>query len=139
MHRSQIFFYILLSFICGVFAGSFFSISQNAVLIAAIICALLIAVFYRRGSRCRSGCRSCPRRSARRAAGAHRYQTSSDSSRACGRMWRSSRNIRHAVRTARRRIANRSYTSRPRAQIHRPSRRHRQESPRTTHRRRSVR
>ncbi len=51
MHKSQFFFYILLSFICGVFASSFFSISQNAVLIAATICALLIAVFYRRGSR----------------------------------------------------------------------------------------
>ena len=51
MHRSQIFFYILLAFIGGVFAGSFFSISKNAVLIAAIICAVLIAIFYRRGSR----------------------------------------------------------------------------------------
>lgn len=61
MHRSQVFFYILLSFILGVFAGSFFppeagqplagDILKNTVLIAAIICALLIAVFYRRGSR----------------------------------------------------------------------------------------
>mgnify|MGYP001593833419 CR=1 FL=1 len=51
MHRSQIFFYILLSFILGIFAGSFFDISKNVVLIAAIVCALLIAVFYRRGSR----------------------------------------------------------------------------------------
>ena len=51
MHRSQIFFYILLSFILGIFAGSFFDISKNVVLIAAVVCALLIAVFYRRGSR----------------------------------------------------------------------------------------
>src|SRR3990167_11350635 len=50
MHKSQIFFYILLSFILGVLAGSFFDISKNAVLIAAIICALAIAVFYRRDS-----------------------------------------------------------------------------------------
>ena len=61
LHRSQIFFYILLSFILGVFAASFLqpkigqsladSTIRNAVLIAAAICALLIAVFYRRGSR----------------------------------------------------------------------------------------
>lgn len=51
MHKSQIFFYILLAFIGGVFAGSFFNISKNTVLIAAIICAALIAIFYRRGSR----------------------------------------------------------------------------------------
>ena len=51
MHKSQIFFYILLSFILGVLAGSFFDISKNVVLIAAIICALAIVVFYRRGSR----------------------------------------------------------------------------------------
>ena|SRR3989344_821116 len=51
MHKSQIFFFILLSFILGVFAGSFFSISKNTALVAAIICALLIAVFYRRDSR----------------------------------------------------------------------------------------
>lgn len=51
MHKSQIFFLILLSFILGVLAGSFFDISNRATLIAAIICALLIAVFYRRGSR----------------------------------------------------------------------------------------
>lgn len=51
MHRSRIFFYILLSFIAGVFAGSFLDVSKNIVLIAVIVCALLIAVFYRRGSR----------------------------------------------------------------------------------------
>ena len=51
MHRSQIFFYILLAFVGGVFAGSFFDVSKNFVLIAATICAALIAIFYRRGSR----------------------------------------------------------------------------------------
>lgn len=51
MHRSQILFYILLSFITGIFAGSFFSVSKTVVLIAAAICAGLIAVFYRRDSR----------------------------------------------------------------------------------------
>lgn len=51
IHRSQIFFYILLSLILGIFAGSFFVISKNAVLVVAIVCVLLIAVFYRRDSR----------------------------------------------------------------------------------------
>ncbi|MBI2669708.1 MAG: ComEC family competence protein [Candidatus Yanofskybacteria bacterium] len=51
MHRSQIFFYILLAFIGGVFVGSFSDISKSTVLLAAIICTALIAIFYRRGSR----------------------------------------------------------------------------------------
>ena len=51
MHRSQIFFYILLAFIAGIFAGSFFSISKLAVEAIALVCAVLIATFYRRGSR----------------------------------------------------------------------------------------
>lgn len=51
MHKSQIFFYILLAFILGVVAGSFLNISKTAVLAIALICASLIAIFYRRGSR----------------------------------------------------------------------------------------
>lgn len=51
MHKSQIFFYILLSFIAGIFAGSFLNISKSTTLIVAIACAFLIAIFYRRGSR----------------------------------------------------------------------------------------
>ncbi len=51
MHKSQIFFYTLLSFIGGVFAGSFFNPSKNTVLIAAVFCALLISIFYRRDSK----------------------------------------------------------------------------------------
>ncbi|MBI2063335.1 MAG: ComEC family competence protein [Candidatus Yanofskybacteria bacterium] len=50
MHRSQIFFYILLSFVLGIFAGSFFNISKITALVAAVICAALIAIFYRRDS-----------------------------------------------------------------------------------------
>ncbi len=51
MHRSQIFFYVLLSFIVGVFAGSFLFISKEAALVAAALCVFLIAIFYRHGSR----------------------------------------------------------------------------------------
>ncbi len=51
MHRSQIFFYILLAFILGVFAGSFLSIPKMAVLAITLVCAGLIAVFYRHNSR----------------------------------------------------------------------------------------
>ncbi|MBI2063463.1 MAG: ComEC family competence protein [Candidatus Yanofskybacteria bacterium] len=49
--RNLLVHYILLSFIFGVFVGSFFNISKNTVLIGAMICASLIAIFYRRGSR----------------------------------------------------------------------------------------
>ena len=41
----------MLAFILGVGSGSFFDISQAAVLMAAIIAVSLVAVFYRRGSR----------------------------------------------------------------------------------------
>lgn len=51
MHKSQIFFFILLAFIAGVFAGSFFNIPNLAVESTALVCAVLIAIFYRRGSR----------------------------------------------------------------------------------------
>lgn len=51
MHRSQVFFFILLAFILGVFAGSFLNISKTVVLAIALVCASLIAIFYRRGSR----------------------------------------------------------------------------------------
>lgn len=51
MHRSQIFLYLLLAFIIGILAGSFFSIPQPAVIIAIIVCATAVAVFFRRGSK----------------------------------------------------------------------------------------
>ncbi|MEX1063948.1 MAG: ComEC/Rec2 family competence protein [Candidatus Paceibacterota bacterium] len=51
MHRSLIFFYLLISFILGIFAGSFFNISQSLVLALALISVVLIALFYRRGSK----------------------------------------------------------------------------------------
>ena len=51
MHRSQIFFFILLAFILGIFAGSFLNISKTVALMIAMVCAALIAIFYRRGSR----------------------------------------------------------------------------------------
>ncbi len=51
MHRSLIFFYLLISFILGVFAGSFFNISQSLVLTLALISGILIVLFYRKGSK----------------------------------------------------------------------------------------
>ncbi len=51
MHSSQVFLWLLLAFLTGVFAGSFFLIPQDAVWLAAGVGAILIAVFFRRGSR----------------------------------------------------------------------------------------
>ena len=51
MTKSKIFLFLLLAFIGGVGAGSFFDISQRVVLVVAIAAASLVAVFYRRGSR----------------------------------------------------------------------------------------
>ncbi len=51
MAFSKIFLFILLSFIAGVFGGSFFSIPQLFVWIGAGTCAGLIAIFFRRGSK----------------------------------------------------------------------------------------
>jgi competence protein ComEC len=49
--KSRIFFYSLLAFCGGIFAGSFFDIPKTVVLTAALVCAALIAIFFRRGSR----------------------------------------------------------------------------------------
>jgi len=49
--KSRIFFYSLLAFAGGIFAGSFFDIPKTVVLAVALICVLLIAVFFRKGSR----------------------------------------------------------------------------------------
>lgn len=51
MHRSQILLYLTLAFIVGVFAGSFFPISQKTVWIGSAVFAGLIAVFFRRDSK----------------------------------------------------------------------------------------
>lgn len=51
MHRSQIFLFLLLAFIAGVAAGSFWAVSQKVVIVAIIICASAIAIFFRRGSK----------------------------------------------------------------------------------------
>lgn len=50
-HSSQIFLYLMLAFIAGVFIGSFFVIPQTLVWIGAAICGVLIAVFFRRDSK----------------------------------------------------------------------------------------
>ena len=49
--KSRIFFYSLLAFAGGIFAGSFFDILKTIVLAAALVCVLLIAIFFRKGSR----------------------------------------------------------------------------------------
>ncbi len=49
--KSRIFFYSLLAFAGGIFAGSFFDIPKTAVLAAALICVVLIAIFFRKDSR----------------------------------------------------------------------------------------
>jgi len=49
--KSRIFFYSLLAFCGGIFAGSFFDIPKTAILAAALACVALIAVFFRKGSR----------------------------------------------------------------------------------------
>ena len=49
--KSRIFFYSLLAFAGGIFAGSFFDIPKTAVLAAALVCVALIAMFFRKGSR----------------------------------------------------------------------------------------
>lgn len=51
MIRSKAFLYFLLSFIGGVFAGSFFDVPLNTFLVIVIIALILITIFYRRGSR----------------------------------------------------------------------------------------
>jgi competence protein ComEC len=51
MHKSQTFFYVLLSFIGGVFAGSFFNIPVTVVLVIMMVCIALVAVFFRRDSK----------------------------------------------------------------------------------------
>ena len=51
MTKSKIFLFLLLAFIGGVGAGSFFDISQKVVLIIAIVSLSLVAVFYRAGSK----------------------------------------------------------------------------------------
>ncbi len=51
MDKSRIFFYSLLAFAGGIFAGSFLDIPKTIVLAAALICVALIAIFFRRGSR----------------------------------------------------------------------------------------
>jgi len=51
MTRSKAFLYFLLSFIGGVFAGSFFNLPISSFLIVVIIALILITIFYRRGSR----------------------------------------------------------------------------------------
>jgi competence protein ComEC len=48
--KSRIFFYSLLAFAGGIFAGSFFDIPKTVVLAVALVCVLLIAVFFRKGS-----------------------------------------------------------------------------------------
>jgi len=49
--KSRIFFYSLLAFCGGIFAGSFFDIPNTIVLTAALVCVALIAIFFRKGSR----------------------------------------------------------------------------------------
>lgn len=49
--KSRIFFYSLLAFCGGIFAGSFFDIPKTVVLAAALVCVVLIAIFFRKGSR----------------------------------------------------------------------------------------
>lgn len=51
MTKSKIFLFLMLAFVAGVGGGSFFDISQKAVLAVAIFTASLVAIFYRRGSR----------------------------------------------------------------------------------------
>ncbi len=48
--KSKIFFYSLLAFAGGIFAGSFFDIPKTIVLAAALVCIALIAVFFRKDS-----------------------------------------------------------------------------------------
>jgi competence protein ComEC len=51
LHRSQIFLYILLAFIGGVFLGSFVFFPQNYIWASISLCAIIIAIFFRRGSK----------------------------------------------------------------------------------------
>ncbi len=51
MTKSKIFLFLLLAFIGGVGAGSFFDISEKVVLLFAIISLSSVVIFYRRGSR----------------------------------------------------------------------------------------
>lgn len=51
MHRSHVFLGLLLSFIGGIFLGSFLTIPQNIIWIAIIICVITITVFFRKDSR----------------------------------------------------------------------------------------
>ena len=51
MTKSKIFLFLMLAFILGVAGGSFFDISQKAVLIVATIAVSLVAIFYQRGSK----------------------------------------------------------------------------------------
>ncbi len=59
MHKSQVFLYILISFILGVFAGSFWSISDHGVLILCLVAILVIAIsgYERTFSQSREGVR----------------------------------------------------------------------------------
>jgi competence protein ComEC len=50
MTKSKIFLFLMIAFILGVGSGSFFDISEEIVLIIAIITISMVAVFYRRGS-----------------------------------------------------------------------------------------
>ena len=44
MHKSQILFYLLLAFICGVFVASFLPVSQTWILVFLILVISLIAI-----------------------------------------------------------------------------------------------
>ncbi len=51
MHKSQVFFYFLLAFIIGIFAGSFFNINQYVTIGIFLVSILIIALFFRRDSK----------------------------------------------------------------------------------------
>ena len=51
MTKSKIFLFLMVAFILGVASGSFFDISEEFVLITAILAISIVAIFYRRGSR----------------------------------------------------------------------------------------
>lgn len=50
-HHSEVFWFLLLAFIGGIFTGSFFSIPQTWVLGLLLACVVFIAVFFRRDSK----------------------------------------------------------------------------------------
>lgn len=51
MTKSKVFLFLMIAFILGVGSGSFFDVSEELVLIAAIFAISIMAIFYRRGSK----------------------------------------------------------------------------------------